>query len=125
GTAITIRVRNSVNVAGKRREASLIRMSLAGQRKRHHGAAMKSIFKGNNPGSSSVSARYLYRVFNRLGPAVYKQSLLWIFAGSDLIHPLGKMYIIFVWRDLHTRVKKFIQLITNGSENRLLPMPNV
>ena len=90
GAAIAVRVRNAVNIAGERREAGLIRMRLAGQRQRHHGAAVKGVFEGDDAGASGVRARDLYRVLDRLSAGVHKKRLLGKLAGRDLIHALGE-----------------------------------
>ena len=82
--AIAVGVRNAVNIAGKRREAGFVRMRLAGQRQRHHGAAVKRIFESDDAGASGVRARDLHRVLYRFSAGVHEQRLLGKLSGRDL-----------------------------------------
>ena len=66
--AITVGERDAVNLAGERRETGLIRMRLAGESERHHGAAVESVFEGDDArdawcrrGRSSPHSRRLRR----------------------------------------------------------------
>ena len=71
-TAIAVRVRNAVNIARKGREAGFVGMGLAGQRQRHHGAAVKGVFESDDAGPSGVRPRDLHRILHRFGAAVHE-----------------------------------------------------
>ncbi len=76
----------------------------------------KASSKAMIPDRPGVGARNLHRIFHRFRAGVHEQRLLWKFAGSDFVHPLGKTYVVLVRRDLHAGVEKFIQLIANAQK---------
>src|ERR1019366_8179104 len=52
--AIAVGERNAINVARKRSEAGLVRMSFAGESESHHGAAVEGVFEGYDRGTLRV-----------------------------------------------------------------------
>src|SRR5437660_4878621 len=58
---VAVSKRDPVDFARKWREPSLIRMRLAGQRQRHHGASVERIFESDDARSLRISARSLER----------------------------------------------------------------
>src|SRR5581483_9782651 len=88
--AIAVRVWHAIHVAGKWRESSLVGMRLAGQGERHHGAAMKCVFKGDDAGTLRISASDFYCIFDRFCATVYKDRFLGELARSYFVHALGK-----------------------------------
>ena len=76
GAAIAVGERDAIHLAGKRRESGLVRMRLAGEGQRHHGAAVEGVFEGDDAGALGVGAGDLDRVLDRLGAAVDEDSFL-------------------------------------------------
>src|SRR5579872_324215 len=109
--AIAVRERHSIDFTRERRESSLIRMRLAGQRQRHHGAAVKCIFERNDARPLRGCPRNLHRVLNRLGATVHKDGLLRELTGRHFVHALGQTHVTLVWRDLHAGVQEMVELI--------------
>ena len=65
-------------------------MRLAGERQRHHGAAVERIFESDDAGTSGGGARDLHGVFDRLGAGVHEQRLLRKVSGRELVQSLRK-----------------------------------
>src|SRR5262245_30452346 len=55
--AVTVGIGNAIDIAGKRGKSRFVRMCLAGESQRHHGAAVEGIFEGDDARASSVGAR--------------------------------------------------------------------
>ena len=125
GAAIAVGERNAIHLARKRRESGLVRMRFAGQRQRHHGAAVKRVFEGDDAGALGVGARNLDRVLDRLGAAVDEDGFLRELARSDFVHALGKPDVALVGRDLHAGVQEAIELVFHRFDDRFLAMPDV
>ena len=123
--AIAIRERNAIDLAGKRRESGLVRMRLAGEGQRHHGAAVEGVFEGDDAGTLGVGARDLDRVLDGLGAAVHEDRLLRKLAGRDFVHALGEADVALVRRDLHAGVQEAVELIFHRVDDRFLAMADV
>src|SRR6266849_7765536 len=123
--AIAIRVWNPVNIARERSEASLIRMRLAGQGQGHHGAAVKSVFEGNDARPASVRPRNLHGVLHRLGTTVHEKRFLRELPWRGLVHALGQADVTLVGRDLDTRVQKTVKLGLDRIDDRLPAMAHI
>ena len=91
--AIAVGVRNAVNIARKGSEAGFVGMSLAGQRQRHHGAAVKGILESDDAGASGMRPRNLHRILHRFSAAIHKESFLGELARRDLVHALGQTHV--------------------------------
>src|SRR5581483_11902704 len=115
--AVAICVRNAVYLAGKRLEPGFVRMSFAGESERHHRAAMKSVFKGDDARPLRVGSRDLHCIFDGLSTAVDKQSLLWEVTRSEFIQAFGQSNVRLVGRHLNTGVKKFLGLLLDGAHD--------
>src|ERR1019366_3746616 len=72
--AITVGERNAIDLAGERRESGLVRMRLAGESERHHGAAVEGVFEGDDCGALGVGASDLDSVLDGFSAAVDEES---------------------------------------------------
>ena len=100
-------------------------MGFAGQRQRHHGAAVKGVLEGDDAGAPGVRARNLHRILHRFRAAIHKESFLGELSGRDLIHALGQTHVIFVGRHLDAGVKKTIGLGLHRGDHRLATMSHI
>ena len=123
--AITVGERDAVNLAGERRESGFIRMRLAGESERHHGAAVESVFEGDDRGTLGIGAGDLDGVLYRFGSAVDEESFLGKLSRRDFVHALGEADVAFVGRDLDAGVEVFIELAADGLDDGLLAMTSV
>src|SRR2546423_9398620 len=74
--AIAVGERNAINISRKGFEAFFVGMRLAGERERHHGAAVKRILEADDCWPFGVGARDFYRVLYGLRAAVDEKRLL-------------------------------------------------
>ncbi len=125
GAAIAVGKRDAIDLAGKRRESSFIRMRLAGERQRHHGAAVERVFEGDDARALGIGASNLDRVLDSLGAAVDKDSFLRELARRNFVHALGEANVALVGRDLHAGVQEAVELVFHGVDDRFLAMPDV
>ncbi len=100
-------------------------MRLAGEGQRHHGAAVESVFEGDDAGPFRVDAGNLDRVLNRLGAAVHEDCLLRELARSGFVHALGEADVEFIGRNLHAGVQEAVELFFDRADHFVAPMASV
>ena len=100
-------------------------MGFAGERERHHRAAVESVFEGDDPRALCVGAGDLDCVLDGFGAAVHEQRFLRKLAGRDFVHALGEPDVTFVGRDLHAGVQEVVELSVHGGDYRLLAMADI
>ena len=123
--AIAIREWDAINLAGKGRETGFVGMGFAGERERHHGAAVEGVFEGDDRRALCVGAGDLDRVLDGFRATVYEQSFLGELAGRDFVHALGEPDVAFVGRDLDAGVEEFVELSMHGIDYGLLAVAGV
>ena len=125
GAAVAISERDAIDLSGKRRESGLIRMRLAGEGQRHHGAPVERVFKRDDAGTLGKSARDLDGIFDCLGSAVHEDRLLRKLPRSHFIHALGEPNVALIRRHLHAGVEESVELIFHRADDRFLAMADV
>ena len=123
--AIAIREWDAINLTWKGCESRLVGMRFAGERQRHHGAAMEGIFEGYDRRAFRIGARDFYRVLDGFGTSVKEDCLLWKLARRDLVHALREVDVAFVGRNLDAGVEEFFELSAHRIDYGLLAMAGV
>ena len=100
------RERCVVHVGRQRAEVELVRRDLAGERHRHHGAAMEGAAERDDTGAPGGGACDLDGVLDRLGPGGKQRRLLGVVSRRDAIDPLRERDIRLVGHDLEHGVGK-------------------
>src|SRR5581483_1915309 len=103
-TAITVCVRDAVNLTRKGFKACFIWMCLARECHTEQRSAMERVFKANDRGPFRIEARHLNCVLHRLGARIYEKRALRERARSELIQFLRKLDIALVPGYLEARV---------------------
>ena len=123
--AVAVGVRNAIDLAGERFEASLIGMRLAGERKAEQRASVKCIFKADDSRTLGVSARNLDCVLDGFRTGVQEKRLLGKLTGRDAVHGLGKRDIVLVRSNLGAGMEKAVHLPVNRRGDGGMPMSHI
>src|SRR5258708_3946843 len=124
-TTVAVAIWNAVNVGRKWSKAGLVRMSFAGKRKPHHGAAVKSVFEGDDSRTPSVGPSDFDGIFDGFGAGVQKNCLFGKIAWSYAVQSLGQTNVFFIRRDLGTGMQKILELRFNRRKHCLVAMAGV
>jgi len=100
-------------------------MGLAGEGERHHGAAVESVFEGDDAGALGVGTSDLDCILDGLCAAVHEDCFLCKFSRRDFVHALGEVDVTLVGRNLDTGVQKVVELILDGFDDSFLTMTDV
>src|SRR5437879_2005794 len=122
---VAVSKRDPVDFAREWREPSLIRMRLAGQRQRHHGASVERVFESDDARSLRISARNLDRVLDSFRATIDEDRLLRELPRSNFVHPLSKADIALIRRHLHAGVQEAIELVFHRIDYFLTTMAHI
>ncbi len=101
-------------------------MRLAGESERHHGAAVKGVFEGDDRGTFGVGASDLDGIFDGFRSAVDEEIVFFAnLPGVMAFMRSASADIAFVGRDLDAGVKELIELAANGFDYAWLAMAGV
>ena len=117
--------RRMVDLGGVGAEARFIWIDLAGQRERHHRAAVKAAGEGDHRRAAGGDARDLDGGLDRLGAGRHQDGLVRSLARRERIQFFAERDIGLVGRDLETGVGDLVELRAHGLEHVAIAMAGV
>ncbi|MFZ2507615.1 MAG: hypothetical protein WAW79_03945 [Steroidobacteraceae bacterium] len=114
-----------IDLARQWPESGLVRIDLAGQRKRHHRAAVKTAGERDDAGSPGMDTGDLDRILDGLGTGRHQQRLVCARTRSKLVEPFAQGDIGFVSGYLEAGVRDLVDLFAHRFEYARMTMAGV